>query len=84
MRFVVEHVYERDAEVYVFARRQERGDFTLSASSRLGRASVRPAVTQPRKILADGTPDLDVFAFVLTDRRDMQNFYVGQIVELHP
>ncbi|NBV24896.1 MAG: hypothetical protein EBS05_23625 [Proteobacteria bacterium] len=84
MRFAVEFVYERDAEAYVFARRQESGDFTLSASSRLGSAPIRPAVTQPRKILADGTPDLDIFAFVLADRHDMQTFHVGQIVELHP
>ena len=82
MTFAVEFVYERDAEAYLFARRQERSDFTLSESSRLGGAAIRPGVTQPRKILADGTPDLDIFAFVLADRRDVGSFRVGQIVEL--
>ncbi len=82
MTFTVEFVYESDAGAFVFARRQVRGDFTLSESSRLGNAAIRPAVTQPRKILADGTPDLDVFGFVLVDRRDVGSFYVGQILDL--
>ena len=84
MKFQVEFLYERDSEAYVFARRQEAGDFSLSAQSRLGTAALGPSVTQPRKIRPDRSPDLDIFAFVLKDRRDLATFSVGQIVELHP
>ena len=83
VKFQVEFLYAIESESYVFARRMEQGDFSLSASSRLGGAAIVPSVSQPRKIRPDGTPDLDVFAFVLTDRQDAQRFHVGQIVELH-
>ena len=83
MKFQVEFVYERDSEAYVFARQQEAGDFSLSPTSRFGGAAIRPAVSQPRKIRPDGTPDLDIFAFILADRGDIEKFHGGQIVELH-
>ena len=82
MKFKVEFVYRHESGSYLFARHLETGDFSLSASSRLGGVSIQPSLSQPRKLKPDGSPDLDVFAFVLTDRQDADRFSVGQIVEL--
>jgi hypothetical protein len=82
MKFEVEFVYRHESGSYLFARHLETGHFTLSASSRLGGVPIQPWLSQPRKFKPDGSPDLDVFAFVLTNRLDADKFSVGQIVEL--
>ena len=84
MKFRVEGLYEIDARPVLLARRLERGTFSLSGSikSQLGGALIRPFVEEVRRLRPDGSPDLDIFAFVLDDRRDKERFSVGQIVEL--
>lgn len=82
MKFKIEFVYKHESGPYLFARRLESGDFSVSASSRLGGVPIHPSLTQPRKLKPDGSRDLDVFAFVLAGRQDAERFYVGQIVEL--
>lgn len=82
MKFQVEFVHRHESGSYLFARHLEAGDFTLSASSRLGGVPIQPVLSQPRKLRPDGSPDLDVFAFVLADRQDADRFSAGQIVEL--
>ena len=84
MKFKVEFVYRQEHGPYLFARRMEDGDFSVSASSRLGGVPIQPSLSLPRKLKPDGSPDLDVFAFVLTERQDAERFSVGQIVELVP
>jgi len=66
------------------ARQLEAGGFSLSASSRLDGSAIRPVVTQPRKLHADGSTDLEVFAFILTNPADMGSFHVGKVIELQP
>ncbi len=82
MRFKVELVCTHESGPYLFARRLEAGDFSLSPSSRLGGVPIHPSLTQPRKLRPDSSPDLDVFTFVLTQRQDADRFSVGQIVEM--
>jgi len=84
VKFKVEFVYKLDQEAYVMARQLEVSNFSLSASSRLEGAPIRPFLSQPRKLRSDGSPDLDVFAFILANRDDMERFWVGQVVELEP
>src|SRR5258708_2589915 len=70
VKFKVEFVYKLDQEAVIMARQLEGGVFSLSASSRLDGAAIRPEITQPRKLHADGSPDLEVFAFILTNPED--------------
>jgi hypothetical protein len=84
LKFKVEFVYKLDQEAYVMARQLEGGDFSLSASSRLDGAAIRPAVTQPRKLRSDGSPDLEVFAFILANPDDAASFRLGEVIELQP
>ena len=82
MKFKVEFVYKHESGPYLFARQLQAGDFSLSRSSRLGGVPILPSITQPRKLKPDGSPDLDIFAFVLKEREHADKFSVGQIVEL--
>ena len=84
MNFKVEFVYNVEQEAYVMARQSEGGDFSLSASSRLGGAAIRPVVTQPRKLRNAGSPDFEVFAFILINPKDAASFSVGKVVKLEP
>lgn len=84
MKFSVEFVYRLGQEAYVMARQLEGGDFSLSASSRLDGAAIRPVVTQPRKLRSDGSPDLEVFAFILANPEDVTSFHVGKVINLQP
>ena len=84
MKFRVEGLYEIDAQPVLLARRLEAGTFSLlrSTAPQLGGVLIRPFVEEVRRLRPDGSPDLDIFAFVLDDRRDKERFSVGQIVEL--
>ena len=82
MKFKVEFIYRHETGPYLFARQLQGGDFSLAATSRLGGVPIQPWLSQPRKLRPDSSPDLDVFAFVLTERQDADRFSVGQIVEL--
>jgi hypothetical protein len=82
VKFLVEYSFEIDAQPYLLARRLDSSTFSLSATPRLGGIPIRQFVEQPRKLTPDGSPDLDVFAFMLADRGDSERFSVGQIVEL--
>jgi hypothetical protein len=84
VKFKVEFVYTHKHGAYLFARRLEDCDFSVSASSRLSGVPLQPHLSQPRKIKPDGSPDLDVFAFILARREDGEKFALGQIVELEP
>lgn len=81
MKFQVEYIFEYQ-HVYILARSLERQGFSLSATSTLGGVPIQRWVDQPRKLHPDGTPDLDVYAFVLQHNDDKTEFVVNQIVEL--
>ena len=66
----------------VFARLLGAPGFTVSEASRLGGCAVLPSVSQPRAHRPDGSPRLDLFAFVLQNREDSARFEVGQKVML--
>jgi len=84
VKFKVEFVYKLDKEAYVLARQLEGDGFSLSVSSRLGGASIRPVVTQPRKLRSDGSPDLEVFTFILSHPEDVVCFHEGNVIDLEP
>jgi hypothetical protein len=82
VKFKVEYVGKSETSSYLFARRLEPGDFSVSGSSRLGGVPIRPSISSPRALKPDGSPDLDVFAFILAESQDAERFSVGQTVEL--
>lgn len=84
MKFKVERLLDRGANVAILVRRLETGDFSVSGASQLGGFSILPIVEDVRKLRNDGNPDLDVCGFVLSDRKDAANLSIGQIVELEP
>jgi len=84
VKFRVEGLYEIDAQPVLLARRLEGSTFSLSHSTtpQLGGVRIRHFVEMVRRLKPDGSPDLDIFAFVLDDGRDKEKFSVGQIVDL--
>lgn len=84
MQFQVEAVISRSNKAYVLARQLDIGQFGLGECPQFGGVSVTRSITQPRKLKADGSPELSVFAFHLASAADSDKFYVGQLVELSP
>jgi hypothetical protein len=84
MKFQIEYVGPDEKNAYVLARQLEPGDFSLTSESRLGSVLIKPILSSPRKVRADGTLDLSLFSFALAARNHLAQFSVGQIVDLHP
>jgi hypothetical protein len=82
VKFKVEFILKLDSGSYVFARQLGVGNFSVSASSRLGGVPIQPSLSQPRAAMPDGSPDLDIWAFVMREPQDAEKFSVGQTVEL--
>ena len=82
MKFKVESVLTLDEIPIVVACKLTAGDFSSSASSRLERVSIPPVVTQPHKLLSDGNPELEIFAFTLANQEDVASFMVGKLINL--
>ena len=83
-RFEIEQILVLDAGVAVLARRQGASDFTITSSSTLGGVPLREHLDIPRKLLPDGSPDLEFFAFQLAHREDASKLAVGQVADLVP
>jgi hypothetical protein len=66
----------------IFARLLEERDFTLGRTPTLGGCPVLPYLSQPRALRPDGSPRMDLFAFVLHTRSDVSRFQAGQRVLL--
>lgn len=66
----------------VFARQLGEHEFAVSDASRLHGCPIEPAVTRPHAQRPDGTPRLDLWAFVLRSPGDLARFHVGQRVLL--
>ena len=82
MKFRIEYIAMKERPVYFFARQLEPGEFLVSETSRLGEASIKPHVSQPRALTPSGKPDLSVFTFVLASANDLPKLEVGQVVQL--
>ena len=82
MHFRIEYVASTRGEGYVFARQVELGHFNFPESPTLGGIAIKPHISQPRALLADGSPDLTIFAFHLVLCSDTAKLSVGQVVEL--
>jgi hypothetical protein len=82
MQFRIEYVSTLRGTGYVLARQLDPGDFTLPERPTLGGIAIARHLSQPRSLLADGTPDLTVFAFHLASPSDTDKLSVGQLVEL--
>ncbi len=63
----------------VFARALDSADFRLTGASALGGCRVKH-FDLPRKLKADGTPDLELFAFFLHEPEDVAKLHVGDTV----
>jgi len=57
--------------------------FTLTENSRLGEVPVKPIVTQPRALDAQGNLRYDLFAFIPRYKNDLNKLQAGQIVDLN-
>ncbi|MDF3822507.1 hypothetical protein P3G55_21580 [Leptospira sp. 96542] len=82
MKFEIVYILEKQRPVTLFARQLESGEFTLAESPMLGGVPIKRSVSQPRTLKKDGSPDLTLFAFVLSSANDLPRVQVGQIVEL--
>ena len=82
VKFKVEFVGKFDSSSYLLARQIEAGHFSVSVSSRIGGVPIQPSLSQPRALKPDGSPDSDVWAFVLREPQDAERFSVGQTIEL--
>ena len=81
-RMLIEYVSPESVGYFVLARQLEVKDFALTNRSRLGGVPIQPVLSQPRKLRKDGTLDLEVFAFRLTNVSDLKTFSVGTEVLL--
>ena len=68
----------------VLARMLEPRQFALGAAATLGGCRLVQFVEIPRSVRADGSPRLDLFAFVLADPGELARFTPGEVVELLP
>lgn len=82
MKFRIEHIFQQQRPVSLFARQLEPGEFAISERSRLGGVPIKPYLSQPRALTADGQPDMTVFTFVLATANDLPRLQVGQDAEL--
>jgi hypothetical protein len=82
VRFRIEFQLAREGSSTVFARRLAQRDFTLGPRPCLGRVPIQGHVTQPRALRPDGSPDPDLFAFVLVSPQDLSLLPIGSEVEL--
>jgi hypothetical protein len=82
MRFRIEFTSVREDIAYVLARQLDDGEFGIHSGSRLGGVRVRAQLSQPRRILPGGKPDLRVFGFALVEPSDIAKLEIGQVVHL--
>lgn len=82
MKFRIEHIFHQQRPVSLFARQLEPGEFAVSERSRLGGVPIKPYLSQPRALTANGHPDMTIFTFVLATANDLPRLQVGQDAEL--
>ena len=66
----------------ILARILQPQDLVLGTSATLGGCQLVQFLEIPRSVRADGSPRLDLFAFVLVEADDLGRFSPGEIVEL--
>jgi hypothetical protein len=82
VKFRIEFQVDNEGAATVLARRLTRGDFALGPRACLGSVPIQRSVTQPRALLPDGSPDPELFAFVLVSPKDLSLLAIGSEVEL--
>lgn len=83
LRFRVEYLHKKGPPT-VFVRRLTPGEFALTPTATLGGIPIEPFVSAPRARKTDGSPDMDLLAFVLSSRADLVRLSVGAEVVLIP
>ncbi len=78
----IEYVAPPRVGKYVFARMLGDANFTLTQSSQLGGVPIEMFLSQPRVLKKDGSPGMEVFAFVLKNEDDRPKLSVGSEVLL--
>jgi hypothetical protein len=81
MRFRIEYI-SKTKPTYIFARQLGEGTFEVNEDAYLGGVCIKPGVFQPRALMADGSPDITIYAFYVNSAADKPHFEVGSIVEL--
>lgn len=82
MQVKVESLLSVKGICYVIVRQIESGEFSVSVTTRLNGVPLLPICTQPRKLRANGSLDLEVYVLALESSSDSILFTEGQIVEL--
>lgn len=82
LKFEVESVTEiLNHGVVVFARKLEKGDFPLADNIFLNECEVK-SCDIPRKIDVNGDPRLDLWGFILVNKKHPSKFEAGDKVDL--
>jgi hypothetical protein len=83
-KFRIEYIFDDAHRKYVqlIARRITNTPFKVTDSSTLNNISIQNWLSQPRVIKTDGSLDLELFVFVLRNKKDVEKLSVNQIVEL--
>lgn len=68
----------------VLVRLLQRQEIVLGAAATLGGCRLVQFHEVPRSVRADGSPRIDLFAFVLEDADELAQFRPGDVVELLP
>jgi hypothetical protein len=83
MKFKIETTLSVEGTAIVAARRIDAGEFSVSASSRLGGVRVQRLLEIPSKLLKPGRALLvDLFVFELADSADLSRLQKHDVVEL--
>ena len=77
IRLRVERVLRRGN--IVFARLLDHKNFRLTSTSTLGGCQVKH-FDIPRAVKEDGSIDLEIFGFFLSDPSDLDRFHIGDVV----
>jgi len=80
VKFKVVFVGKFESGSHIFARQLAACDFSVSASSQLGGVPIQPSLSQPRALRPDGSPDLDIWAFVLREPQNAGNFQSARLL----
>ena len=67
-KFKIEYILELHGKVCLFARQLDKSNFQLSENSSLDGIPLQPYLSQPRKLLDNGKPDLDIFSLYLKSK----------------
>ena len=82
-KFKIEYILNLHGKTCLFARQLDKSNFIINEGSTIGGVPLESSLSQPRKLLENGKPDLDIFSLFLKNKNDIDKLKVDQIVELN-